>query len=79
MIYDKIELMKLNISEESIQKQRDVLKDALSKDFPENIKFVYVIYDKFWLPFIIDMLDNYVFTCRPVDNFGKWVRIEITV
>lgn len=64
MKYDPIELMKLNITEADIQKQRDFILDALTKPYSEEIKIVSFYMDRFWLPFVVDMFDNYEFTVQ---------------
>lgn len=67
MKYDPIELMKLNITEESIQKQRDFVLDALTKPYSEEINIVSFYMDRFWLPFVVDMFDGYDFAVQ--DHF----------
>ncbi len=72
MKYDPIELMKLNITEADIQKQRDLLLKGITES---NAPFVVTIIDKFWLPFIIDLLDGNQFNCVPFQD--NYIKIEI--
>ncbi len=73
MKYDPIELMKLNITEASIQRVRDSVLSALTE---HQTKYVVAIYPKIYLPFIIDMLDGHKFECEPL---GYHVTITITL
>jgi len=59
MKYDQIELMKLNLTEDSIQAARDHLLKCLTE---YNTLRVITYIDKVYLPFVIDMLDGYEFT-----------------
>lgn len=68
MKYDPIELMKLNITEVDIQKQRDFILEALTKPYSEEVKIVSFYMDKVWLPFIIDMLDGHEFSVEPAGH-----------
>ena len=73
MKYDKFELKRLNITEEGIQRQRDNILKGLTEG---NLKYYCFIIHPVWLPFIIDMLDDYKFFCEP---FGLVEEIKITV
>lgn len=76
MKYDPLELMKLNITEADIQKQRDYILNALTIERPPGIDKFVMIYEKFWLPFIIDMFDDYKTFIEPCRG---GVRITINL
>lgn len=64
MKYDPVELMKLNITEADIQKQRDFVLDLLTKPYSEEIKIVSFYMDRFWLQFVVDMFNDYEFSVQ---------------
>jgi hypothetical protein len=72
MKYDPVELIKLGISEESIQKNRDAILKALTET-KDGLDAALVI-DPIFLPFVIDMLKGYAFEIAP---FSHWVRLTI--
>jgi hypothetical protein len=75
MKYDPIELIKLNLTEESIQKMRDLVLKAMTE---YNTPKVCFILDKVYLPFVVDMMDGHRFSCSPM-AYNGWVEITLQV
>jgi hypothetical protein len=73
MKYDPIELMRLNITEDDIQKQRDFILEVLTET---NTKSVVIPMAAFWLPFVIDMLADNEFSYNP-NHYGCELIIKI--
>jgi hypothetical protein len=72
MKYDPTELMKMNITEDGIQKQRDHILRCLTE---YNTSKMITLIDKVYLPFIVDMLEDYTFSCER----ERMDRIKITI
>lgn len=68
MKYDPIELMKMNLTEESIQKMRDQVKDALIQAEETNVVFFFHVD---LLPFVIDMVGGYKVRINSCPVFGS--------
>lgn len=78
MIYDEIELMKLNLTEESIKSQIHGIRKTFTQAKNKKTKRIVLIYDYFWIKFIIDELQGYTFTISPSPLYGSGhVTIQI--
>lgn len=75
MKYDPIELMKLDLTEDSIQEKRDYILDKMTI-VPDRVKQIVFIFPYIYLQFIIDVFDGFTIKIEPF-NFPNQAKITV--